>query len=278
MSIVRFDVMLTRMSRIVSIRNMERSPGQGGRAAALVLALACGAFASSCQKSAAENPAAAAPAIPVQVQIAAAVKIPETSEYLSLLKSRHSAAINPQVEGQITRIFVKSGERVAGGNPLLQIDPLRQEAVVNSQEASRAAQEASLRYAKIFLERAKKLFDTGVISKQELDTAQTGYDAALAQLKASEEQVRQQTVQLRYYSVTSPMDGIVGDIPVRMGDRVTVSTLLTTVDEPGALEAYIYVPAERAKNLKPGLPVRLIDDAGQAGIETRLSFVSPQVE
>jgi RND family efflux transporter MFP subunit len=74
------------------------------------------------------------------------------------------------------------------------------------------------------------------------------------------------------------MDGIVGDIPVRAGDRVTVSTLLTTVDEPGALEAYIYVPAERAKNLKLGLPVRLMDDASQTGVETRVSFVSPQVD
>jgi len=240
--------------------------------------LAAGGFLTGCQKSAAENPSTAAPAIPVQVQIAVSVKIPETTEYLSLLKSRHSAAINPQVEGQITGIFVKSGERVTAGTPLLQIDPLRQEAVVNSQEASRAAQEANLRYAKISLERAKKLSDTGVISKQELDNAQTGYDAALAQLKASEEQVRQQTVQLHYYSVTSPMDGIIGDIPVRAGDRVTVSTLLTTVDEPGALEAYIYVPAERAKNLKLGLPVRLLDDASRAGIETRVSFVSPQVD
>ena len=266
------------MSRVISVRNAERGRGAGCRAAALLLALGAGAFEFGCQKSAAENPSAAPPAIPVQVQIAASVKIPETTEYLSLLKSRHSAVINPQVEGQITRIFVKSGERVAAGTPLLQIDPLRQEAVVNSQEASRAAQEANLRYAKISLERAKKLFDTGVISKQELDNAQTGYDAALSQLKASEEQVRQQTVQLHYYSVTSPMDGIVGDIPVRMGDRVTVSTLLTTVDEPGALEAYIYVPAERAKNLKLGLPVRLLDAAGQAGIETRLSFVSPQVD
>ena len=216
--------------------------------------------------------------MPVQVQTVQSVTIPDSAEYLSVLKSRHSANINPQVEGQITRIFVKSGERVAAGTPLLQIDPLRQEAVVNSQEASRAAQEANLRYAKISLERAKNLFDSGVISKQELDNAQTGYDAALAQLKASEEQVRQQRVQLHYYSVTSPMDGIVGDIPVRVGDRVTVSTLLTTVDEPGALEAYIYVPAERAKNLKLGLPVRLLDDAGHAGIETRLSFVSPQVD
>ena len=244
----------------------------------MLLALAAGAFVCGCQKSAADNARASAPAMPVQVQIAPAVKIPDTTEYLSILKSRHSAAINPQVEGQITRIFVKSGDHVKAGTPLLQIDPLKQEATVNSQEASRTAQEANLRYAKVSLERAQKLFDAGVISKQELDNGQTGYDAALAQVKSIDEQVKQQKVELHYYSVTSPMDGIVGDIPVRMGDRVTVTTMLTTIDEPGALEAYIYVPAERAKNLKAGLPVRLLDTAGNSVSETRITFVSPQVE
>jgi RND family efflux transporter MFP subunit len=245
----------------------------------LLLALAACAFVHGCQKSAADNaPGGSAPAMAVQVQIAPAVKIADTSEYLSILKSRHSAAINPQVEGQITRIFVKSGDHVAAGTPLLQIDPLKQEATVNSQEASRAAQEANLRYARVSLGRAQKLFDAGVISKQELDNAQSGYDAALAQVKSLDEQVKQQRVELHYYSVTSPMDGIVGDIPVRMGDRVTVSTMLTTIDEPGALEAYIYVPAERAKNLKTGLPVRLLDTDGKPLSETRITFVSPQVE
>src|SRR6202521_5352572 len=249
------------------------------RGAALLLALAAGAFVCGCQKSAADNaPRASAPALPVQVQIAPAVKIPDTTEYLSILKSRHSAAINPQVEGQITRIFVKSGDHVRAGTPLLQIDPLKQEATVNSQEASRTAQEANLRYAKVSLERAQKLVDAGVISKQEMDNAQTNYEAALAQVKALDEQVKQQKVELHYYSVTSPMDGIVGDIPVHMGDRVTVATMLTTIDEPGALEAYIYIPAERAKNLKAGLPVRLLDTAGNWVRETRITFVSPQVE
>src|SRR5437899_12176008 len=83
------------------------------RGIAVLLALAAGAFVYGCQKSAADNaPGAGAPAIPVQVLIAPAVKIPDTTEYLSILKSRHSAAINPQVEGQITRIFVKSGDHV----------------------------------------------------------------------------------------------------------------------------------------------------------------------
>jgi RND family efflux transporter MFP subunit len=250
-----------------------------GRGPLLLLAVAAATFVYGCQKSAADNaPGAGAPALPVQVQIAPAVKIPDTSEYLSILKSRHSAAINPQVEGQITRIFVKSGDHVAAGTPLLQIDALKQEATVNSQEASRAAQEANLRYAKVSLQRAQKLFDAGVISKQEMDNAQTSYDAALAQVKALDEQVKQQKVELHYYSVSSPMDGIVGDVPVHVGDRVTVSTMLTTIDEPGALEAYIYVPAERGKNLKAGLPVRLLDTAGNSIGETRITFVSPQVE
>lgn len=235
-------------------------------------------LAQGCQKTSASDPAAAPPAIPVQVQVAKSQKIPDTTQYLAILKSRHSSTINPQVEGQITRIAVKSGDRVKAGEPLLQIDPLKQEATVNSQEASRAAQEANLRYAKVSLERAQKLYAAGVISKQDYDNAQTSYDAALAQLNSLAEQVKQQKVELHYYSVVAPMDGIVGDIPVHVGDRVAVTTLLTTVDEPGALEAYIYVPAERARDLKLGLPVRLLDNANRIGIETQISFVSPQVD
>ncbi len=241
--------------------------------------LAAFAAAGCNQKTAADAPAGgASPAMPVQVQIAQAVKIPETTEYLSILKSRHSAAINPQVEGQVTKIFVKSGDRVETGAPLLQIDPLKQEASVYSLEASRAAQEANRGLAEVSLERAKKLYGAGVVSKQELDSAQSNYDSATAQVKALDHQVKQQRVELHYYTVSAPMDGIVGDIPVRVGDRVTVSTLLTMVNEPGALEAYIYVPADRSRDLKLGLPVRLLDETGSALGETRITFVSPQVE
>ncbi len=247
--------------------------------AAAVFGLA--ALAAGCGKTAAGDPATAGgapPAMPVQVMIANSQKIPDTTEYLSILKSRHSATINPQVEGQITKIFVKSGDRVTAGTPLLQIDPLKQQATVSSQEAARVAQEASLRYAQVQLEREKKLFEAGVVPKQELDNAQSTYDAAAAQLKSLEEQVNQQQVELHYYKVAAPMDGIVGDIPVRPGDRVQVTTLLTTVDEPGALEAYIYVPADRAKDLRLGVPVHLLDTAGNALAETRITFVSSQVD
>jgi RND family efflux transporter MFP subunit len=218
------------------------------------------------------------PAMPVQTQIAETQTIADSTNYLAIVKSRHSAAINPQVEGQIVKIFVKSGDHVTAGTPLLQIDPLKQEAAVSGQEAARLAQEANVRQAKINLSRAIKLSEAGVISKADYDNAQSSYDAAVAQLKSLEEQVNQQKAELRYYRVAAPMNGVVGDIPVHVGDRVAVTTLLTTVDEPGALEAYIYVPAARAGQLKLGLPVNLLDESGMPLTQTALNFISPQVD
>jgi len=242
------------------------------------MAMAATALYAGCGKTAADRPAGPPPAMHVQVRIAELQKIPDTTEYLSILKSRHTAAINPQVEGQIIKIFVRSGDHVRAGSPLLQIDPLKQEATVGSQEAARAAQEANLRYAKTQLEREEKLYAAGVVPKAEVENAQTAYDAALAQLHSLEQQVAQQQVQLRYYTVTAPMEGSVGDIPVRVGDRVTVSTLLTTVNEPGALEAYIYVPADRARSLRIGASVRLMDETGKIIADPRITFVSPEVD
>jgi RND family efflux transporter MFP subunit len=228
--------------------------------------------------SATRSAQAGPPAMPVQTQIAETQTIADSTNYLAIVKSRHSAAINPQVEGQIVKIFVKSGDHVTAGTPLLQIDPLKQEAAVSGQEAARLAQEANVRQAKINLSRAIKLSEAGVISKADYDNAQSSYDAAVAQLKSLEEQVNQQKAELRYYRVAAPMNGVVGDIPVHVGDRVAVTTLLTTVDEPGALEAYIYVPAARAGQLKLGLPVNLLDESGMPLTQTALNFISPQVD
>ncbi len=70
----------------------------------------------------------------------------------------------------------------------MQIDPLKQQAMVGSQEAARAAQVANVQYAETQWDRVKKLYDAGVVSKQELDQAQTNLDTAQQQLKALDAQ------------------------------------------------------------------------------------------
>ena len=103
-------------------------------------------------------------------------------------------------------------------------------------------------------------------------------DAAQAQMDSLDAQVREQEVQLHYYKVVAPRAGIVGDVPVRVGDRVTTTSILTTVDQPGSLEAYVYVPIERSSQLKMNLPVQVLDSAGKVLSDTRISFISPQVD
>src|SRR6266436_8456299 len=192
------------VSQLIQNRLVRRGASASMLICALTLAAGCG------KTSAGDPKASGAPqAMPVQVKIAQAQTVPETTEYLSVLKSRHSATINPQVEGQITKIFVKSGDRVTAGTPLLQIDPLKQQATLSSQQAAVAAQRASLTYAKTQLDRQRKLFEAGVTPKQDLDNAQSTYDAQAAQLQALEEQANTQQVELRYYNVKAPMDGIV---------------------------------------------------------------------
>jgi RND family efflux transporter MFP subunit len=217
-------------------------------------------------------------AIPVKVQIARDVPVNDTSDYVATLKSRDSAVIMPQVEGQITDIFVHSGDRVSAGTPLMQIDPAKQQATVSSQQNARAAQEASLRYAQQQYERISGLYAAGVVSKQDLDQAKSAVDTAKAQLESLDAQVHEQQVQLHYYKVDAPRSGIVGDVPVRVGDRVTTGTMLTTVDKPGSLEAYVYVPIERSGQLKMNMPVQIVDSEGKVIADSRISFISPQVD
>jgi RND family efflux transporter MFP subunit len=70
----------------------------------------------------------------------------------------------------------------------------------------------------------------------------------------------------------------VGDIPVRVGNSVTRSSILTTIDQNAGLEVYINVPVQAAQNLRVGLPVHFIDDRGDILSTEKLSFVAPSVD
>jgi RND family efflux transporter MFP subunit len=234
-------------------------------------------FATGCGNGK-EAKAAAPQAMPVKVQTAKSQKVDDTTDYVATLKSRDSAVVMPQVEGIITQIFVHSGEHVASGAPMMQIDPAKQQATVNSQEHARAAQAAQVTWAKQNYERVSGLANAGVVSKQDLDQARETLDAAQAQLRSLEAQVNEQQVQLHYYQVVAPRAGIVGDVPVRVGDRVVTTTQLTTVDRPGSLEAYIYVPIEKSAQLKMNLAVQIVDGSGTSLASSRVTFISPQVD
>ena len=243
-------------------------------AAALVL------IATACNRGNA-TPAGGAPAFPpapVSIITLQSRPVERASEFIATLRSLRSSTIQPEVAGSVTRIFVKSGDRVRTGTPLAQIDPDRQQAAVQSTEANRSGAEADVQYWRQQVTRLQALVTAGAISRQEFEQAQNSLKTAEAKLAAIDAQVSEDRVQLRYYRVVAPQDGVVGDIAVRPGDRVTQATVITTVDENSSLEAYIQVPLDRAPDLRLGLPVQLLDDEGKVAAVNPVSFVAPRVD
>ncbi|HTM25882.1 MAG TPA: efflux RND transporter periplasmic adaptor subunit [Vicinamibacterales bacterium] len=219
-----------------------------------------------------------APAAGVTIVTLAPTPIEESSEFISTVRSLHSTTVQPQVEGRVTKIYVKSGDNVKAGALLLQIDPEKQRATVNNTESQRAAREADVAYWKAQVERLQSLLKAGAISQNEFDTAQHNLDTAQANLSSLDAQVREGRVELQYYRLTAPTAGVVGDLAIREGDRVTTSTVITTIDDKAGLEAYIDVPVDRGPDLRIGLPVQILDPSGRVIATNPISFVAPRVD
>jgi len=241
-----------------------------------LVAAACGGSAPG--GGAAAQGRGAPPATAVGIVALQPKPIEDASEYISTIRSLHSTTIQPQVEGRITKIYVKSGDVVRAGAPMAQIDPEKQAATLRNTESQRTGREADVAYWKAQVERLRALLKAGAISQNEFDTAQHNLATAEANLAGLDAQVREGRVQLQYYRVTAPTAGVVGDLAVREGDRVTTSTVITTVDEKSGFEAYIQVSVDRAPSLRVGLPVQLLDGDGKVMATNPISFVAPRVD
>ncbi len=216
--------------------------------------------------------------MPVQTQTIAAAPVPQYDEYVSTIKSRRSATINPQVDGNLVRIYVHSGDRVHAGQIMMEIDPAKQEATVSSSKATEQQKLAVFQYNQIEVERQRKLFEQGVSSRDAFDQAEQAYKNSQADYDSAMATTQSQRKQLGYYHIAAPFDGIVGDVPLHLGDYVSPTTLLTTVDENRDLEAYIYIPTERVTQIRKGLPVVILDNQENVLEHSTIDFVSPQVD
>jgi RND family efflux transporter MFP subunit len=233
-------------------------------------------ISTGCGKTEAKAPAPQP--LPVKVETINLAPVPRSDEYVATVKSRRSASIQPQVDGTITRLLVKSGDRVHAGQVLMTIDPLKQQATVDQQRSTEAQKKALFDYSQREVERQRGLYEGGVTSKQNYDYAVQAFENSKADLDSASAARVTQERQLAYYHLTAPFDGVIGDVPVHLGDYVSPQTLLTTVDKNTELEAYIYIPTERASEIRMGLPVQVVSSSGELIEKTKIDFISQQVD
>jgi membrane fusion protein (multidrug efflux system) len=162
------------------------------------------------------------------------------SDFPASIQGQQNIEIRPRVEGYIDKIFVDEGAVVKAGQPLFKISAPEYEQQVRTATASIKSAQADLSAAKLAVNKVKPLVEKGIISKYDLESAQYTYESAQATLAQANAALVNAKTNLGYTTVTSPVNGVVGSIPFRLGSLVSSNTTepLTTVSSIGNVYAY----------------------------------------
>lgn len=162
------------------------------------------------------------------------------TDFPATIQGQQNIEIRPRVEGYIDKIFVDEGAVVKTGQPLFKISAPEYEQEVRTASASIKSAQASVSAAKLAVNKVKPLVEKGIISKYDLESAQYNYESAMATLAQANAALVNAKTNLGYTTVTSPVNGVVGSIPFRLGSLVSSNTAdpLTTVSSIGNVYAY----------------------------------------
>ena len=163
----------------------------------------------------------------------------------------------------------------------MQIDPRRQQAAVSSQEAERAAREAAVAYARQQAAARAASCSPPARSASRSWSRPTRRSAPPRRTcRRCSAQVQQEQVQLRYFTVTAPTAGIVGDVPVRVGNQVSTADRADhDRSERDARAVCVGADRTRAARCGSGLPIRILGHDGADDLATTVvDFISPRVD
>lgn len=160
-------------------------------------------------------------------------------EYPAIVRALNEVELRAQVNGYITAMHFKEGEKVKKGQKLYSIDQQQTEAAYQQALANLSVQETNLVRAKKDVERYRELEKQDAIAKQQVDYAEANYLSAQKLVEAAKATVRSVQTNVRYSTIIAPFDGTIGISLVRLGASITPGqTLLNTIssDDPIAVD------------------------------------------
>jgi len=153
-----------------------------------------------------------------------------TEDYVAQTEAVNTVEIRPRVGGVLDKQLTPDGSHVKHGQVLFVIDQQPFITALAQAKAQLAEAEASQQQAERDLARVRPLSSIDAVSQQELDAAIAKFDAGKASVAAGEAAVRTAELNLGYTTLTSPIDGVMGQAQLRVGGLVTANTtLLSTV-------------------------------------------------
>lgn len=162
------------------------------------------------------------------------------TSYPATIKGQQDIEIRAKVSGHITRVLVDEGATVRKGQALFEIDRTQYAAAVKAAEAQINVVKSQIATQELTVANKKMLLDKAIISKYDYDMATNSLESLKAQLAAAKAQYLNAKDQLSFCTITSPSNGVVGEIPYRVGSLVSASTAepLTTVSNIAKMYVY----------------------------------------
>ncbi len=212
--------------------------------------------------------------------------MPVVIDAVGTVESEHSVAVRPQVNGVLTAVLFKEGDRVKQGQPLFRIDPRTMQASVDQARSALARDQAQLAQAKEQENRLRPLMQKEYITRNEYDVAATQVKSLEATLSANRAVLDQAQLQLSYGQIFAPISGRTGSLSVDSGNLVTAGTggaPLVVINSTQPIVVALSVPQRFLEDVRrywntPDLKVQIsLNPGGPAVAEGTLVFIDNTV-
>ena len=162
-------------------------------------------------------------------------------KFSARMKGQNDVTVTPQVSGQLMKICVAEGQQVKKGQTLFIIDSRNAKLELEAAQANLQAAQAQENSAKLEYESNKNLFEKKIVSSYMLNNSENAYKQAQASVAQARAAVNRAKVNLGFCTITATVSGIIGEIPVRVGDQVSPATQLTMLSGNTTMDAEISV-------------------------------------
>jgi membrane fusion protein, multidrug efflux system len=247
------------------------------------ISLICGCSAKATGNDAQKK--VSSPPVPVVVAQAETRDVPVELRNVGNVEAFATVTIRSQITGQITKIHFREGQEVKAGDLLFTIDPRPSEGALKQAQADLKRDQAQLVSVKLEFERARKLLENAIGSRDDYDKAEAAFHALEATIMADEAAVSRAKLQVEFTSIRSPIDGRTGNLMVKEGNVVKApDDYLVTINQVHPIYITFSVPEQELPAIRQRMKASPLIVEGEVPGETgepargELAFIDNAVD
>ncbi len=206
------------------------------------------------------------------------IRRPRYETAVGTVRPVHESAIASKLLARVVEVNVKAGQVVSLDEILVRLDDAELHARVKQAEAAAAAAQSAYQQADADYKRAQKLLERKVITQADFDRFQAAFQTAAAEVQRAQESLREAMVLLDYATIRAPMNGVVVDKRVEVGDTVTPGQILLTLYDPTRMQMVVTVRESLAQRLKVGQIIQGRLEALDYDCEATVSEIVPEAQ